>query len=375
MKTRYSSLKLYLLLLCFCCPLFCGEAFAQSTNVTARSSDSGTTKWSVNDGNQKSSLETNGKITASEDEKSISAISPGGYLRIEKTTFGNSRSLFITNKSGSLDYEYKEGGRTKPFEPDGRAWLSEMLPELLNTTTIAAESRVDRFYAKGGAKAVLGILPQLRGDHVKSSYLALLMKKNLSKTDMIAVIDAVPSNLDSDHFKLEVYKKIPASYFEDINQLTKVVSNLDSDHFKAQLLKPIYKTNVMNGQGEKALQLINLLDSDHFKADIAKSIPFDKMSDQDLRFVVGDVIRKFDSDHFKNDVLKSIVNAGNLTEARALIVISGVTSMDSDHFKADILKYICGKQASERVKQQIRETAKATIDSSHFLGDVMRCAA
>lgn len=375
MKTHHIPLKLYFLFLCICCPLFCGEVRAQSTNVTARSNDSGSSKWSVNDGNQKSSLETNGKINISEDEKSIASISPGGYLKIEKTTFGNSRSLFITNKSGSLDYEYKEGGRTKPFEPDGRAWLGEILPELLNTTTIAAESRVDRFYARGGAKAVLGILPQLKGDHVKSSYLSLLMKKNLSKPDMVAVIDAVPSHLDSDHFKLEVYKKIPAAYFEDINQLTRVVSNLDSDHFKAQLLKPIYSANVMNGQGEKALQLINLLDSDHFKADIAKSIPFDKMSDQDLRFVVEDVLVKFDSDHFRNDLLKSIVNAGNFTEARALIVLGGVKTMDSDHFKSDILRYICSKQASERVKQQIRETAKSTIQSSHFLGEVMRCAA
>jgi hypothetical protein len=374
MKNFFPLHRLIVLLIVLACPLFCGEALAQSTTAIAQSNGS-TSRWSVKDGLQKSSLETNGKITVAEDEKSISSISPGGYLKIERTTFGNSRSLFITNKDGSLNYEYKEGGRTKPFEPDGRIWLGEMLPELLNTTNIAAESRIDRLYARGGATAALGILPQLKGDHVKSQYLALLMKKNLSKTEMVAVIDAVPSHLDSDHFKLEVYKQIPPSYFENVNQLTKVVSNLDSDHFKAQLLKPIYKSNVMNGQGEKALQLINLLNSDHFKADIAKSISFEKLSEKDLRFIVDDVIRKFDSDHFKNDVLKSIVNAGNFTEARALITISGVKSMDSDHFKADILKYICGKQASERVKQQIREIAKASIQSSHFLGDIMRCAA
>src|SRR5690606_5695486 len=242
MKNYYPLHRLTLLLIILACPLFCGEAFAQSASVVAQSNGT-TSKWSVNDGNQKSSLETNGKITVAEDEKSISSISPGGYLKIQRTTFGNSRSLFITSKNGSLDYEYKEGGRTKPFEPDGRVWLSEMLPELLNTSTIAADSRVDRLYGRGGTKAVLGILPQLKGDHVKSSYLAILMKKNLNKADVIAVIDAVSSNLDSDHIKLEEYKNIPASYFEDTDQLTKVVSNLDSDHFKAQLLKPIYKTN------------------------------------------------------------------------------------------------------------------------------------
>ena len=367
--------KLYVLLLCLCCPLFCGEAFAQTKSSIALSNSSNTSTWKTEDNNQKSSLETNGKIVISEDEKSISSISPGGYLKIEKTTFGNARTLFITNKDGVLDYDYREGGRKTPFEPNGKIWLSEMLPDLLNTTTIGAEDRVERLYAKGGARSVLDLLGKLKSDHVKSSYLALLLQKNLSKPDMIAVIDAVPAHLESDHFKYEVYKKIPTSYFQDINQLSRVVGNLQSDHFKAQLLKPIYKANVIAGQGEKALQLLNLLQSDHFKADIAKSIPFDKMSEQDLRFAVDEVIRKFSSDHFKNELLKSIVDAGNFTEARALIVLSGVKSLQSDHFKASILQYICEKQGTERVKAQIRETSKSTIQSAHFLGEVMRCAA
>ncbi|MBN7811370.1 hypothetical protein J0A68_10405 [Algoriphagus sp. H41] len=367
--------RLLLLLLFLASPIFCGEVLAQNTSVTARSSGSNTSKWTVNDNRQKSSLETNGKITISEDEKSIASISPGGYLKIERTTFGNSRSLFITNKGGSLDYEYKEGGRSKPFEPDGRIWLSEILPDLLNSTTIGAEARVDRYYAKGGAKSVLGLMSQLKSDHVKSAYLGILMKKNLSQSETSAVIDAVPSQLDSDHYKLEVYKKVPPAYFKDINQLTRAVSNIDSDHFKTELLKPIFKTNVLAGQGEKALQLINLVDSDHFKLEIAKSIPFQNISTQDLRFLVESVVPKIDSDHFKNELLKSVINTNNLTEERALIILNGVKSMDSDHFKAETLKSLCAKQPSERVKQQIREVAKTSIESSHFLGEVMRCAA
>lgn len=373
MKNYYSLHRLFLLLLILSCPLFCGEVLAQTGQAIAHSN--GTSKWTVNDNNQKSSLETNGKITVSEDEKSISSISNGGYLKIEKTTFGNSRSLFITNKGGSLDYEYKEAGRTKPFEPDGRIWLSEILPDLLNSTTIAAEARVDRYYAKGGTKAVLGILPQLKSDHVKSAYLSLLMKKNLNQADISLVIDAVPDNLESDHFKYEVYKNVPPAYFQNINQLTKAVSNIESDHFKAQLLKPIFKANVVQGQGEKALQLINLVESDHFKVEIAKSIPFENLSTQDLKFMVESVVPKIESDHFKNELLKATINTNNLTEERALLILSGVKSIDSDHFKAEVLKSLCAKQSSERVKQQIRETAKSTIQSSHFLGEVMRCAA
>lgn len=374
-KNSNTMNRLILFLFFLGAPLFCGEVLAQNASASARSSSSSTSKWTSNDNNQKSSLETNGKITIADDEKSIASISPGGYLKIERTTFGNSRSLFISNKNGTLDYEYKEGGRTKPYEPDGRAWLSEILPDLLNSTTIGAEARVDRYYAKGGSKSVLGLMPQLKSDHVKSAYLGILMQKKLSQSETSAVIDAVPANLDSDHFKLEVYKKIPPTYFNDINQLTKVVGNIDSDHFKAELLKPIFKTNVVEGQGEKALQLINMVDSDHFKLEIAKSIRFENISTQDLRFLVNSVVPKIDSDHFKNELLRSVINSNNLTEERALILVTGVKTMSSDHFKAETLKALCSKQPSEKVKQLIRETAKTSIQSTHFLGEVMRCAA
>lgn len=367
--------RLALLLLFLTTPLICGETLAQNTSVSARSNGSGTSKWTVNDNNQKSSLETNGKITVSDDEKSISSISPGGYLKIEKTTFGNSRSLFITNKGGSLDYEYKEGGRTKPFDPNGRAWLSEILPDLMNSTTIGAEARVDRYYAKGGAKSVIGLMPQLKGNHVKTSYLGILMKKNLSQADITAVIDAVPGNIDSDHYKLEVYKNIPPTYFKDMDRLSRVVSNIDSDHYKTELLRPIFKANVAEGQGEKALGLINLVDSDHYKLEIAKSIPFQNVSTEELRFLSESVVPQIDSDHYKNDLLRTVINSNNLTEERALIILSGVKFMDSDHYKAETLRALCSKQPSERVRQQIRETAKSTIQSSHYLGEVMRCAA
>jgi hypothetical protein len=375
MKHNVPLHRLFLLLIVLSCPLFCGEALAQSRSAIAQSSSSGSSKYTINDNNQKFSLETNGKITISDDEKSISAISPGGYLKIEKTTFGNSRSLFITSKGSALDYEYKEGGRTKPFEPDGRIWLSEMLPELLSTTTIAADSRVDRLYAKGGARSVLGAFPQLKGDHVKSSYFSLLLKKNLNPSEISAVVDAVPSNLTSDHFMYEVYKTVPPTYFQDVNQLTKAVSNMKSDHFKAQLLTPIFKSNVLAGKGEKALQLINLVSSDHFKLEIAKSISFESMSIPELKFMVEDVLPKISSDHFQSELLKSAMKTDKLSEERALLIASAVKSMQSDHFKAEVLKQLCSKTPTDRVKQQIRETAKTSIKSSHFLGEVMRCAA
>lgn len=344
----------------------------QSINISGSGS---THNFVYKDDNQKLKIESNGKIDISNDEKSISSISAGGYLKIEKTTFGNSRSIVIKNDGSGLAYEYKEGGRKKPFEPDGRVWLSEMLPELMNTTSLGAEERVDRIYASGGAKTVLGLVDQLKGDYLKSIYLGLLMKKNLTPAEISSCIDKTISQIDSDHYQLEVYKSVNPGYFKDLNQLNKAVGALDSDHFKTELLKPIFNANVMDGKGVESIKLINMVDSDHFKTEIAKSISFSSLSDQEMKFMINELVPTIDSDHFKNELLKTAVDRGNMNENRVLIILDGIGSIDSDHFKAELLLYLCRKHGSEKVKTKIRETAKNQIDSSHFLGEVMKCAA
>lgn len=112
-------------------------------------------------------IEYNGKITLSSDDRSIKAISDGGFFRIEKITFGNSRELLIDSRGNSLSYLYKEGGWIKPFEPEGKAWFSDILPELVKTTPIAAEHRVERLLNKGGVKAVMEALPELKDENVR----------------------------------------------------------------------------------------------------------------------------------------------------------------------------------------------------------------
>ena len=367
MNTSFKNLCILLLLTLFHIATVRGQSISTSSNGS-------NTSYVYKDNNQKLKIEYNGNIKISADGKSIASISPGSELKIEKTTFGNSRAIVIKNDGNGLKHEYKEGGRSKAFEPDGRAWLAEILPEIMNSTTLGAEERVASYYAKGGASAVLDLVDQLKGDFLKSTYLGLLMKKNLKASEISACIDKTISEIDSDHYQLEVYKKIDPSYFKNVTQLTKVVSALDSDHFKTELLKPIFKTNVMQGNGTGAINLIKMIDSDHFKTEIAKSISFSSLTNQELKFMVDELVPEIDSDHFKNELLKTAFDKGNMDEARALIILNGVESIDSDHFKSELLTYICKKQGSEKVKDKIMEIAKSSIDSSHFLGEIARCA-
>lgn len=63
------------------------------------------------------SLDYRGKIALTDDEKDIKSISPGGYFKVSKTTFGTRRIVKIENKGDNqLVRTYYVGRKEEPFE-------------------------------------------------------------------------------------------------------------------------------------------------------------------------------------------------------------------------------------------------------------------
>src|SRR5690606_21708178 len=98
---------------------------------------------------------------------------------ISKTVFGSKRSIVIESQGGSLKREYYEGRTKMDWEPNGKNWLGEILPEIVRNTTLAAESRVNRIYQRGGAKAVISEINIIESDYVRARYGKLLLQKDI----------------------------------------------------------------------------------------------------------------------------------------------------------------------------------------------------
>lgn len=94
-------------------------------------------------------VQVDGDITVNDNDTGIKSISPGGFLKISMKSFGNRRALEIhSNSDGLLSYEYTEGRKEEPFEPEGRKWLAEILPDVVRSTGIDAVGRTKRIYKK-----------------------------------------------------------------------------------------------------------------------------------------------------------------------------------------------------------------------------------
>ena len=156
----------------------------------------------------------------SNDDRDIIGVSRGGFIEIKKSSFGTKRRILIHNESGTLVKKYFVGWSEKSYNSEGRKWLADILPEILRTTTIAAKSRVDRFYKKGGASNVLAEVSKMKSDFVKSAYIKLLLKKNLSTNEMVKTIQSTGKYIKSDHYVSQILKSNQKAFLKNDRTIT-----------------------------------------------------------------------------------------------------------------------------------------------------------
>lgn len=331
---------------------------------------------SIENDKQSLKIEYDGKITIGPDDRSITAISEGGYIRIRKTTFGNTRELFISNSGSGMNYEYKEGGHSKPFEPAGRAWLADILPEMMRSTTIGAQSRVDRLYQAGGVQAVLHELPQLTSDHVRAKYAALLFEKNIKESEVPTIINAIGQHISSDHYLYEVFKansQLLLSNPNNMGDYLKAIETVNSDHYKTQLVKLAVNNQLPASQQKQVLQLIGTVDSDHYRTEILKEIIGNKLAEDEIEFLLGTLVSEIQSDHYRSEVIDKVLEEQASMSSQSMdIVIRSIGMNRSDHYRKETLEALIQHQKLSAQNYETLFNMLSNFSSDHYKAEFMK---
>ena len=175
-------------------------------NSISINSNKGKSTIRINNDRSDFKVEYEGEITIADDDSDITNVSRGGYIEIRKSSFGKRRRLIIENDGGKLIRKFYVGWTEKDYYPDGKEWLKDILPEILRSTTIGAESRVERFYKKDGVNGVLSEIRKMDSDYVQSAYFKLLLKKKLSNKELVGVLNAAGRTINSDHYLSGILK-------------------------------------------------------------------------------------------------------------------------------------------------------------------------
>jgi hypothetical protein len=369
-KMRISAL-LRVTLLAF---LIAGNCVAQETSTTTSSrkfvykSSTGLSSFNV---------EVRGKIELTDDDKDIKSMSADGYLEVSKTVFGSRRALVITPQGSSLKREYYEGHSAVAFEPEGRKWMNEILPELVRTTTIGAESRVNRFYKQGGVPAVLSEINKLDSDHAKAAYASLLMGLNIPGKDYVTIIQSISNTMDSDHYMAEFLQN-NLKKFLTVKEATDAVfaacGKIDSDHYKTEVIKEALRSQPPSGEAFKTiLTATSKMESDHYKTEVLTTLLKQPNISEPVITELINTSKSIESDYYRSVLLNKALAKPALSNASYQRVLESVKDIESDHYKAEVLGNLLQAKLPPAQIQNLVDIS-SSIESDHYITQVLNTA-
>ncbi len=365
--------KLIILLLVF--NSFDSTAQSRSTSVNIR--DNGKTTISIKNGfGNNFNIEYKGEITLSDDDTDVIAISDGGYMEIKKAAFGSRRRIYIeSDNSGKLIKKYFVGSSQRNFDAEGRKWLSEILLEVVRTTTLGSEKRVNRMYKQGGAYKVLREVDRISSNHVKARYIKLLLNKELSEKDLLQVLDEV-ADIDSDHHRASILKentKAFLAYDSTTGAYIETTGSIDSDHHKASVLKrSIDDGNISDAQMKTLFAIAKDIDSDHHKASVLHTVLTNRSLNGTSLKLLLNTAQDIDSDHHKASVLQSTLKHSKLDNSSYKTLLSAATNIDSDHHMASLFKTALRNNLDDSSLSYLLQLVRDEINSDSHSASVLK---
>jgi len=400
--------------------LICGRGFAQeetaskSESSSETSSHNGVNRWKNTSGLNSFNIESRGKIELTEDDKDIKSLSNDGYLEITKTVFGSKRAIVVESMGGGkLKKEYYEGRTKMEWEPNGKNWLAEILPEIVRSTTLGAEGRVNRIFAKGGSGAVVAELSNLKGDYTCAHYAKLLLEKNIPSSELANVISAVAENIESDYYLSSVLqnnadkllstpdaanafltgtKKISSAYYKSVvlkaalkklsaspaqvKIILQSAATINSDYYLSVVLTTLLEQKDVKDESLNELILVSKnIPSDYYRTQVlSKALERPGISKEALKNMVG-ALGGVNSDYYKTNVFNSMAERSVMEPDVQIMVINLIKeSVDSDYYASGSLKNILEHQKLSEESFKLLVFVAGDLSSANYASDVLRTA-
>lgn len=200
-------------------------------------------------------LDYSGKIDISEDEENITSISRGGKFVISKSTFGNKRKVEIQpDENGKLIYNFYVGNSKTPFDPDGKNWLADILPEVLKSSSIAAENRIEKQMKKGGVDKTLLYINRLSSQGAQVTFYKLLISRNdITSDDLSKITKSVSRNISSSGLLSDYYSESFAIYYnkKGLNDYFNGIKKISSSYEKSECLAKLIEVKEIRDSFDK----------------------------------------------------------------------------------------------------------------------------
>ena len=264
--SRAASKLVLLMLVAFL--ISAGQTAAQTAEAEKRSRIT----WEWNEDGWKRRVEIQGKAEFAEDYSDISSVTEGSLVRIEEDQHGQTRKLEVTRGAGGqMSRRYFVNGELRPLDDSGRKWLAGILLIAVRQGAFDADNRTQTILRKHGVEGVLAEIRQITGEYAKRVYFqALLKNENLSRHDIPKILQALSTQISSDHEKANILKSSAQLFLNDAtlsSAFFQAVRTIGSDYERRGTLSSLLTAK--NLREENWLQMLDTaasISSDYEKA-------------------------------------------------------------------------------------------------------------
>lgn len=199
-----------------------------------------------------------GEVKFSDDFQDIIGISPGGYFMIKERRLFTTEMLEVTAGSdGKPHFRYRLRGRQFDYDADARAWMQQVLPEVLERSGILAESRIRKYMASDDVDAALGEISRLSSNHLKGEYYQMLAGYDgLSDKERIELIRAAGREISSSSELRATLEGIMEAMPDtpDVNQeLLYSAGEISSSSEKSQAIRSVAQSRTIDPRTAAAM--------------------------------------------------------------------------------------------------------------------------
>jgi beta-lactamase regulating signal transducer with metallopeptidase domain len=361
-------------------PVVAQAATAASTQSTSRTTNdgekSGNYVWS--DNGQKFEVNYRGDIEFTDDDSDVSRMSAGGYLRIKDgRRFGTDNSVeFRAGSGGAIERRFWVSGQERPFDPEGRKWLAEVLPKFIRQSGIGAKSRVARFMKSGRAAAVLAEIGRIEGSWAKRVYFTELFNQpGLSGATIQEALAQAGREVDSD-FEL-------ASLLISSNRLVtddgvrrtylEAARTIGSDFELRRVLSSIVKAGTMTPAiAASVLDTSGSIDSDFEQASLLVEFAARQPLDGPAGAAFFKALAGVSSSFEHNRVLKAVLQRTDLSEPVRVAALESGAAIESDFEVASFLTQFVKTSGVDGAARAPFFRAVASIESAFERGRVLQ---
>jgi beta-lactamase regulating signal transducer with metallopeptidase domain len=291
-----------------------------------------TTHVVVRNGELGLDLRIDGDVTFNDDESDVRQLTD--HALFQQTVQGHTRSIeFQPGPNDAVARLYKVDGQAHAFDAEAKAWLAQLIPQVLRSTAWHAQERLARIRARSGVAAAIDEVARAPSSFGRTAYVQAMAATGALDAASAARLIAIVKTIDGDFERSQAYQAILQHQHLAAAQLTALLQDLNAMH-----------------EGFEKQQVLSLA---------AQQIAPWLASSRELTQAYVQALQHLQPSFERSNALIALVNTRQLDRNGYAAVLEATEGMDADFDTCNVLKAVAAVMPNDaELVHQYRRTAR-----------------